>query len=1222
MHMGHWGIVVRDLRGLQRANSFSRWKSCALLLALAWCVCTNSLEANTFTVTSTDDTGAAGTLRWAIDQANGAGAGAHTISITLPPNATITLTGALPALNNAAGTIAIEGAGTDGLTIHGNNAHRAFFVLAGTVEISNVHITDTLAKGGNGGADPLAGGGGGLGAGGGIFVNAGANVTIQDVTFHNSAANGGTGGTLSGAGVGGGGGGGGLGGNGGDGAAQGGGGGGGVHSHGGNGGIFAGGGGGGVILNGSDGGVVVGGTGSIPGGNGGDMSANGADGATFGGAGGGGSGANGGTGGTFGGGGGAGQGGTGGTGGFGGGGGGASVNAAGTGGFGGGNGGSSDAGSGGSGYGGALFVRQGGTLTIRDSSTSNNSVAAGASGGGSAAAGSSGGQDLYLMTGVNAGFGGTTNTYTGSISGAGAITVQSTGTTTLSGTNNYTGGTTVTSGTLQGTTDSLQGDITNGANVTFSQAVSGAFAGAISGAGNVTKSGAGTVTFSGANTYDGGTTVSVGKLQGTSTSLQGAIVNDAQVEFNQNFDGSYAGAMSGTGSLTKSGTGNLKLVGVNPFSGQPNNNYSGGTTVSAGTLTGTSYSLQGAIDNDAIVVFDQDGFAGQFLGSISGTGSVTIEDGVVEFMQSNSYSGGTTITGAALVGDSTSIQGDILVNSGAAVDFFQFVDGTYAGDLTGSGTFYKLGTASLTLTGNNTFSGSTNLQEGRLVVNGVLNGEVSVSQGATLGGNATFGGNVIGGGTVAPGNSIGTLNIGGNYAVTTTEIEIAPDGNTPGVHNDLVVVGGTAYVDGCNVRVLAAPGAYTLNTTYTFLQAAGGIDGQFQSITDDLAMYNAVLVYDDPNAVSFRLGPMIANFASLGVTPNQIAVGNYLDENAPGATGDFEAFLFATSLGTTADIRSALNQLQGQIYATLPSANIQQTTQNLQMLRNQLAFADPCLNGDEEAGWIRGYGTGGTNIAGFNADGYRTGVGGTEIVYQQCVGDGSSVGAFGNIGWGQLGLDTLDEQATLDNYQFGASAKMQGEVGYLLGLSGFGFQNYDVTRNLDLVALQGQAESSVHAWQQFDYLEFGRRLNFVNFELRPFIAGQYIYLGQGGTRETGVDPVNLVVQDQSLNSFRTFVGAAVDVPMATMFGDMSAQVRTSWMHECADSVGTFRATFDGVGGTPFLIQGVEAGREFLNVGTGIRLAVTQRTSMFLAYDLQANNRQAFNTGSGGLEVAW
>ena len=56
---------------------------------------------------------------------------------------------------------------------------------------------------------------------------------------------------------------------------------------------------------------------------------------------------------------------------------------------------------------------------------------------------------------------------------------------------------------------------------------------------------------SGASTYSGGTTVSAGTLQGDTTSLQGNIVNNANVTLDQMFSGTYAGNMSGTGSLEK-----------------------------------------------------------------------------------------------------------------------------------------------------------------------------------------------------------------------------------------------------------------------------------------------------------------------------------------------------------------------------------------------------------------------------------------------------------------------------------------------------------------------------------------------------------------------------------------------------------------------------------------------------------------------------------------------
>src|SRR5258706_11637465 len=96
-------------------------------------------------------------------------------------------------------------------------------------------------------------------------------------------------------------------------------------------------------------------------------------------------------------------------------------------------------------------------------------------------------------------------------------------------------------------------------------------------AGALTKDGAGTLTLLGANTYSGGTTVSGGALQGTTTSLQGNITDDASLVFDQATTGTYAGVISGTGSVTKQNTGNLTFSGTN--------SYGGGTSITGGALT-------------------------------------------------------------------------------------------------------------------------------------------------------------------------------------------------------------------------------------------------------------------------------------------------------------------------------------------------------------------------------------------------------------------------------------------------------------------------------------------------------------------------------------------------------------------------------------------------------------------------------------------------------------
>jgi fibronectin-binding autotransporter adhesin len=158
----------------------------------------------------------------------------------------------------------------------------------------------------------------------------------------------------------------------------------------------------------------------------------------------------------------------------------------------------------------------------------------------------------------------------------GELVLNGGGTLVLAGTNTYSGGTTISAGTLQGDTSSLQGNITDNAALVFNQNSKGTFAGVISGSGELIQGGSGTVILTGANSYSGGTTINAGTLQGDTTSLQGSITDNAALVFNQTTDGSFIGAISGSGTLSKIGTGLLVLDGNNPFTGS--------TTVQSGTL--------------------------------------------------------------------------------------------------------------------------------------------------------------------------------------------------------------------------------------------------------------------------------------------------------------------------------------------------------------------------------------------------------------------------------------------------------------------------------------------------------------------------------------------------------------------------------------------------------------------------------------------------------------
>jgi hypothetical protein len=562
---------------------------------------------------------------------------------TIVLTAGFTLTSDLLDLDLGTGSVTINGSGD---TINGGGTHSGFFVNSGNVTLQNVTLTNTVAKGGAGGAGSYAGGGG-AGLGGGLFIASGATVTLSGVSFTGDSAIGGAGGAVGGS-LYGGGGGGGLGGAGGaaglitspTGAVGGGGGGIGTGATGGSGGSGSAGdatglSGGGAGTGGTSGGLTGGGGGSggHPGSGGGGIGGgavvshgnqagnSGAGG--FGGGGGGGSGITGlpGAGG-FGGGGGGGYP-DGAAGGFGGGGGGGPTGGAG--GFGAGSG-SGTAGGGGLGAGGDVFVEQGGTLVIQAGSLGAGTVTGGLNGAG-AASGSAFGSGLFIqgtqsvtfapgsgqtltIAGVIAdqtGSGGT-----GSNAGTGSVIMSGAGTLTLTAANTFTGATTIESGTVQlgnaGSTGSITGAVTISAGAVLAVDETGTvtLGHAITGAGGLLQSASGTTMLTAADSFTGGLSIKGGVLllgTGGSLSNTGSVVITSGT-FALNGNNETIGDLSGTGgtvslgsgSLTVgtansttlsaviSGTGALIKQGSGTLTLATSNNFSGGTTIDAGGL--------------------------------------------------------------------------------------------------------------------------------------------------------------------------------------------------------------------------------------------------------------------------------------------------------------------------------------------------------------------------------------------------------------------------------------------------------------------------------------------------------------------------------------------------------------------------------------------------------------------------------------------------------------
>jgi fibronectin-binding autotransporter adhesin len=115
------------------------------------------------------------------------------------------------------------------------------------------------------------------------------------------------------------------------------------------------------------------------------------------------------------------------------------------------------------------------------------------------------------------------------LSGGGSVLKTNSGTMVLTASNTFTGGTTISGGTLQigddGTTGSVVGDIVDHGALVFNRRDAVTFGGIVSGTGSLTQAGSGTLTLSGVNTYAGATVVNAGTLliNGNQTLARGAV---------------------------------------------------------------------------------------------------------------------------------------------------------------------------------------------------------------------------------------------------------------------------------------------------------------------------------------------------------------------------------------------------------------------------------------------------------------------------------------------------------------------------------------------------------------------------------------------------------------------------------------------------------------------------------------------------------------------------
>lgn len=547
----------------------------------------------------------------------------------------------------------------------------------------------------------------------------------------------------------------------------------------------------------------------------------------------------------------------------------------------------------------------------------------------------------------------------------------------------------------------------------------------------------------------------------------------------------------------------------------------------------------------------------------------------------------------------------------------------WSNDISGHGGLTKEGMGTLVLTGNNTYSGPTLVNQGRLAVNGSVTSAVSVQSGGIVGGSGTVGSlTARRGGTVAPGNSIGTLNVAGNVSFepgSRYAVEVGPNGQS-----DRIQSSGSATIGGGEVAVTLenSPNLLTqsevrslLGQQYTILSAQQGVSGQFDAVAPNYLFLGTGLSYQ-PTGVTLSVGRNGTSFASVAQTPNERAVAAAADALAAG-NPVYESLLGS---GTAGEARQAFRQLSGQIHADIASALVNDSRYLREALNGRLRQAEglassSAIKADEGGAWAQLLGAWDHASGDANATGYQASTYGVLVGLDSAAADDWRLGVA--TGYTRTSLHGgYGSKADSDNYHLAAYGDKQFGALALRGGAGYTWHRIDTKRSVNYGMQSDRDTAKYSARTEQLFAEAGYSVQGEWLNLEPFVNLAYVNFENNGIAESG-GAAALRGDKQHTDATVSTLGLRADTEWQVSAGTTVAlRSELGWQHQYGGLERGTGLRFNG-GNAPFVVDSVPVSRDGMVLKAGAEVAVNENATLSLGYGgLLSQNHQDNSVNAG------
>jgi uncharacterized protein YhjY with autotransporter beta-barrel domain len=370
---------------------------------------------------------------------------------------------------------------------------------------------------------------------------------------------------------------------------------------------------------------------------------------------------------------------------------------------------------------------------------------------------------------------------------------------------------------------------------------------------------------------------------------------------------------------------------------------------------------------------------------------------------------------------------------------------------------------------------------------------------------------------------------------------------------------------------------------------------------------------------------------------NAGAVAYALDHASPPPLfGDMDSIYNALdilNLTDPAGLRNALTQLDGEVYADLPTVAMTGSQLFLGVLRDQMRLgralagatplADaPVANAGPLRAWASGFGGAGSlsgNGDSHDADFALGGVaGGLEYSVLPTLRTGVALG-YARAGYS---LNGLSGNADVNQYTVALYASFVRGAFYLDAAVGYAYTASTVTRDIAFPGVMRRATGTPDSNAVIGSAELGYHVPLgPSTALTPIAGMQAVSAAQGGFTESGAGAIDLRVESRTTSSVRSVLGAELTQRFAVGAAALQATLRLAWAHDFAATGRSIVASFAGLPGAAFTVQGVRAPQDLAVIGIGLSVPVGG-FDLFLRYDGNVGSDFGVHGGTLGMRVAF